>query len=187
MKMESGVTTMTDNEIIKALECCKSSNDLTACWKCPALKLKDNICGDCSTKISNGIMDATLDLINRQNAEIDRLKNELHGKVDYIHEQREVIDDLKDKYNKKGLTLNIAVDKEQIEKSVQECMRDYELQINGIRNGEINEFAEELIFNLEEDIGAYANAGHTLNVYQWLYSYLRSKGAIKEEDENVQS
>ena len=74
VKMESGVPTMTDNEIIKALECCKSSNDLTACWKCPALKLKDNICGDCSTKISNGIMDATLDLINRQKAEIETAK-----------------------------------------------------------------------------------------------------------------
>lgn len=163
---------MTDNEIIKALECCVNNQ---YCWLC-VLKDREDDCYD--------ILKSALDLINRQKAEIDRLKNELHGKVDYIHEQQEVIDDLKDKYNKKGLTLNIAVDKEQIEKSVQECMRDYELQFNGIRNGEINEFAEELIFNLEEDIGAYANAGHTLNVYQWLYSYLRSKGAIKEEGEN---
>lgn len=31
----------------------------------------------------------------RQQKEIDRLKNELHGKVEYIHEQREVIDEKK--------------------------------------------------------------------------------------------
>ena len=64
---------MTDNEIIKALECCLSSNDLMACWKCPAVKL--NICCDGSTKISNGIVNSVLDLINRQQAEIERLRN----------------------------------------------------------------------------------------------------------------
>ena len=62
---------MTDNEIIKALECCLSSNDLMACWKCPAVKL--DICCDGSTKISNGIVNSVLDLINRQEAEIERL------------------------------------------------------------------------------------------------------------------
>ena len=75
---------MTDNEIIKALECCKSSNELTACRKCPALK--DNICGDCSAKISNGIMDAMLDLINRQKAEIEKLReeNEIYRRVNFL-------------------------------------------------------------------------------------------------------
>ena len=64
---------MTDNEIIKALECCLSSNDLFACWKCPAVK--SNICCDGSSKISNGIVNSVLDLINRQKAEIERLKS----------------------------------------------------------------------------------------------------------------
>lgn len=66
---------MTDNELIKALECCLSSNDLTACWKCPAVKL--NICCDGTSKISNGIAKAVIDLINRYNAKIERLESNL--------------------------------------------------------------------------------------------------------------
>ena len=66
---------MTDNEIIKALECCLSSNDLIACQKCPAVKL--NICCDGSTKISNGIVNSVIDLINRQKAEIESLEAEI--------------------------------------------------------------------------------------------------------------
>ena len=71
---------MTDNETIKALECCLSSNDLMACWKCPAVKL--DICCDGSTKISNGIVNSVLDLINRQKAEIERLRNTV--KTDFL-------------------------------------------------------------------------------------------------------
>ena len=52
---------MNDNDIKKALECCKKRN-----------------CGDCSynaygTSCSNIIASDTLDLINRQQAEIERL------------------------------------------------------------------------------------------------------------------
>lgn len=100
----------------------------------------ENIKGFCNMKLC----EPALEIINRQNKEINRLKNELHGKVDYIHEQREVIDDLKNKYNKKGLTVEAKFDKEQLEKSIQECMRDYELQINEIINEAIKEFAERL-------------------------------------------
>ena len=125
---------MTDNEIIKALELC-ANRTIHSCKFCPC---NSSGCA-CNEKLNGG----ALDLINRQNAEIDRLKNELHGKVDYIHEQREVINDLKDKYNKKGLTVEVAFDKEQLEKIVQDCVKKgYELQINEIRNEAIREFAE---------------------------------------------
>ena len=58
---------MTDNEIIKALECCVNNGYPTGCQDCPYRG------EDC-----NETLDAdALDLINRQKAEIERLKNGL--------------------------------------------------------------------------------------------------------------
>ena len=57
---------MTDDEIIKALECC-CFTDTNACEECPLYNTFD-----CSFVI----IDKTLDLVNRQNAEIERLKQE---------------------------------------------------------------------------------------------------------------
>lgn len=57
---------MTDNEIIKALECCtKSDTNENYCDPCPYLHEKY-----CAAKISKD----ALDLINRQKAEIEMLK-----------------------------------------------------------------------------------------------------------------
>ena len=56
---------MTDNEIIKALECCAKSS----CKNCP-----EN-CGSAMC-LKNLVIDS-LDLINRQKAEIERLEKEL--------------------------------------------------------------------------------------------------------------
>lgn len=52
---------LTDKEIIKALECC--SND--ECSKCP---FQDGVCSE------KDVMKNSLDLINRQEAKIERLK-----------------------------------------------------------------------------------------------------------------
>ena len=54
---------MTDDEIIKALECCDFT-DIKACEECPLYNTFD-----CSFVI----IDKTLDLVNRQKAEIERL------------------------------------------------------------------------------------------------------------------
>ncbi|MBQ6929019.1 MAG: hypothetical protein IJN27_01765 [Oscillospiraceae bacterium] len=51
-----------DSEIIKALECCKNDD----CDNCP------NTFGNCYSNLAG----AALDLINRQQAEIERLKTE---------------------------------------------------------------------------------------------------------------
>ena len=51
---------MTDNEIIKALECCKKDD----CYNCP------NDFGNCYANLAG----FALDLINRQKAEIERLQ-----------------------------------------------------------------------------------------------------------------
>lgn len=58
---------MTDNEIIKALECCKKDE----CDNCP------NNFGNCYANLSG----YALDLINRQQAEIDVLNNNLSAMV----------------------------------------------------------------------------------------------------------
>jgi tRNA isopentenyl-2-thiomethyl-A-37 hydroxylase MiaE len=59
---------MTDNEIKKALECCTSNR--TTCEKCPCFgaEIKDKI--TCELKMTKN----ALDLINRQQAEIERYK-----------------------------------------------------------------------------------------------------------------
>lgn len=54
---------MTDDEIIKALECCDFT-DIKACEECPLYNTFD-----CSFVI----IDKTLDLVNQQKAEIERL------------------------------------------------------------------------------------------------------------------
>ena len=58
---------MTDNEIIKALECCCANNN---CDGCPLDYL--TFSSECASKLAIN----SLDLINRQKAEIERLENE---------------------------------------------------------------------------------------------------------------
>ena len=59
---------MTDNEIIKALEHCASGTGSDACNGCPF-----DISNEC-TNNGNAIYEHSLDLINRQKAEIERQK-----------------------------------------------------------------------------------------------------------------
>lgn len=61
---------MTDNEIIKALECCASGTSSEACEGCP---FNEN---DICDKESNATEKYALDLINRQKAEIERLQKD---------------------------------------------------------------------------------------------------------------
>ncbi|MGN0656975.1 MAG: hypothetical protein ACI4KR_09280, partial [Ruminiclostridium sp.] len=84
---------MTDSEIINALEHCAGPG--CEGGGCPLWTYEN-----CTQTLSANV----LNLVLNQKSEIDRLKNELHGKVDYIHEQREIIDALKDSYNKKKIT-----------------------------------------------------------------------------------
>lgn len=63
---------MTDNEIIKALECCTKGTTSDVCVDCP-LRTTD-IC----IEEENGVLKLALDLINRQKEEIQRLEKEKH-------------------------------------------------------------------------------------------------------------
>ena len=63
---------MTDNEIINALECCRT-NIMGDCKRCN-LRLEDGTTQPFCTTI---LMGNALDLINRQKAEIERLRDEI--------------------------------------------------------------------------------------------------------------
>ena len=81
---------MSDEEIIKALECCiEDSNDFyntKICDKCPLVE---------GTKCTDHLREHSLDLIARQQAEIDRLKNMNQAKLDTIHDLQAEIEKLK--------------------------------------------------------------------------------------------
>jgi hypothetical protein len=62
---------MTGYEIIKALECCCEAQNCTLCKYEPTEYRKGSI-GCCNELMKNAV-----DLINRQNAEIERLKRSL--------------------------------------------------------------------------------------------------------------
>lgn len=65
---------MTDNDIIKALECCGGSSAVD-CYDCP---LKQGEITHCTTELATN----ALSLINRQNAEIESLRNTV--KTDFL-------------------------------------------------------------------------------------------------------
>ena len=61
----------TDEEVVKALECCTSSTTSEACNGCPFSET------DICEKMSNALEIYALDLINRQKAEIEELNTNL--------------------------------------------------------------------------------------------------------------
>ena len=61
---------MTDKDIVKAFQLCHRCNGVIPCFECPYYSVIDDEClGDNNKDI--------LDLINRQNAEIEKLKKEV--------------------------------------------------------------------------------------------------------------
>lgn len=77
--------TMTDNEIIKALECCGAGWD--SCKPCPLYEYE----GDCLESIVGDI----LDLINRQKAKIECLEKKVNARNEIILGQKAEIKELK--------------------------------------------------------------------------------------------
>lgn len=69
---------MTDNEIIKALECC--ADEISRCYECPYESLRYSECYELITRNA-------FDLINRQKAEIERLQSELSIWKDIAHRE----------------------------------------------------------------------------------------------------
>ena len=83
---------MTDAEIIKALECCVSHKGIEACKSsCPFHE--QELC----IEDGDALLKHSLDLINRQKAEIDILIRKKETLRDEIAEQQEEIERLREK------------------------------------------------------------------------------------------
>ena len=112
---------MTDNEIIKALECCSEPVGIN-CVKCPLEKncLDVNMC------------EIALDLINRQKAEIEFLEHRLKMQAEEFGKLRE---ELKAAYASKVVN-EIHIDKQFYEECKSEVLQ--------AKSEAIKEFAERL-------------------------------------------
>lgn len=113
---------MTDNDIMKALECCTSSTTSEACNGCPLYST--TIC----TEMENGLMIYALDLINRQKAEIERLRK-YNTDVAFKHYNdgiKEFAERLKDRVDDprqiKGAVIDLIID--DIDKLVKEMTEE---------------------------------------------------------------
>jgi hypothetical protein len=128
---------MTDNEIIKALECCFVNID---CTGCPG---RDVSCGvDCLLLAGT----EALDLINRQKAEIDRLGELLRLEAEGENTLNDVIAEQQAEIERLGNTpfCRVIIDEEKLRKLVNEKVQEYELDIKAIQAEAIKEFAERL-------------------------------------------
>ena len=67
---------MTDNEIIKAVECCIGN---TKCGECPMFR---------TPNCMNKVFDYALDLINRQKAEVEKLDKARKKQAVFLEEER---------------------------------------------------------------------------------------------------
>ena len=146
---------MTDNEIIKALECC--SNGLDGCRECPA-KEHNLECG-------NVLKFRALNLINRQKAEIARLK-----------QTQDDIDNFARSLCEERVLNGKAI-------SDFEDLQEY---IRKEQSKAVKEFADQLITDLNEDIENYTKAGQrheiTDDIDGWLKYYIRAKLYKTERD-----
>ena len=78
---------MTDNEIIKVLECCK---DIGGCFVCPLYTTDGNRC-------TETVIVAALDLIQRQQKRIERLKDNLDAVLSERADHSEAIEEFADR------------------------------------------------------------------------------------------
>lgn len=109
---------MKDNEIIKALECC---SNLEACEKCPLASLQKYDADTCEHQI----MLYALDLINRQKAEIERLK--------------------------KGIIYTVKFNEKQLEQIKDDILQNVEFNINNIKSEAVREYAERFKERLRDN------------------------------------
>ena len=140
---------MTDNEIIKALECCKKAK---INQDCVVLKCPFSTEYGCNIGLEN-LRNEALDLINRQKAEIERLNIEsetlatqLKGAYEQIHKLNMAKSEAMKEFAEE---LEYFVLNEDIEVVKPKC-KDYESYINGanqfryqIKNG-INKLVKEM-------------------------------------------
>lgn len=130
---------MTDNEIIKALECCVECD--MYCDECPEdCPLKDT--NDCTYVLRRN----SLDLINRQSAEIDILIRKKHTLRDEIAELQAEIERLQKGYEVEA-TDNMLLKSENSE--LQQKIKELEIELQAMRGAANSYKAECERLNLE--------------------------------------
>jgi hypothetical protein len=170
-----GERDMTDNEIIKALECCISSSTSLACFKCPMAKNKE--CNGSNTNVNKLVVEDALDLINRQKAELENQNLE----IDILIRKKETLRDeisalsaeverLKDR-NRKCIYLS---DEETSEHCVDSICPKF-ITEEQIKSEAIREFAKEVVdekfsnYDKTDDILVYDIQGR---IYEFAESYI---------------
>jgi hypothetical protein len=143
---------MTDKEIKKALECCGKFGSFVCDEKCPVFKSKCETLSDCRLKLHK----LSLDLINRQQAEIERLKHErevliedIHHSADQINEQLEEIERLTINMNAFGL--GMKREKERADTTRAEAIKEFAERYKTLLETELHwcECADETIKPLD--------------------------------------
>ena len=107
---------MTDNEIIKAFECCEANEgNRPNCKECPWFRLEEKPV-DCHKQVRKN----AIDLINRQKEEIERLQKE-----------NEILSVNADNAFQEGLNENRELFKQEVEKDIKaEAVREFTEEIN---------------------------------------------------------
>ena len=114
---------MTDNEIIKALEC-HSLCTVSKCEECPLFPTNE-----CSAELSG----YALDLINRYKTKNEQLDNAIQLLESEIERR------------KNNLFCKVIIDEETMRSIINDKMAEFELDIKSIKAEAIKEFAKELI------------------------------------------
>ena len=120
---------MTDKDIIKALECCGNDGEITICSICPYY-LQDRYNDFCQEDLHR----ASLDLINRQKAEIERLERhtKMHDEIkaeaikEFAERLRKKIFPLDTVYSDGNYPINAKAVKVAIDNLVKEMVGDNE-------------------------------------------------------------
>jgi predicted RNase H-like nuclease (RuvC/YqgF family) len=152
---------MTDNEIVKSLEICTGKRLLEDCPECPNYESESR----CKVRLS----EVALDLINRQKAELQKVKAELKETTEKFNCQQYVYTDLSDIIREK----NAEIEKLQSDNSsMQSTLAKMSMGVEQARA----EAIKELMFNLDKEISTYSGEGKDLNVYAWLKNYVKEMG-----------
>ena len=109
---------MTDNDIVKALECCIGDTDGKDCFGCPLYEIDD-----CQAHLNL----AALDLINSQQAEIERLKYNLKAVLDERADHSEAIKEFAERLKENSIATfswNGVVLVEEIDNLLKEMVGD---------------------------------------------------------------
>ena len=136
---------MTDKEIIKALECCSESNSVGYClFECP--RFTSSYFGESYDVCKAGLIEETLALINRQQAEIERLEE---NEETVIREYRVVNTD------KERILLIAAELSSKLKTAKAEAVKEFLYKLKSIPNivvykREIDAIAEEMGVGVDE-------------------------------------